>query len=836
MGLFFKNDNFDECFYDLLQFKKYRDFEEGIIEGKLGELMVCFKYTGIDFESASNDELNIMSARLNDLMRSFGSGWVMWTEALRLETSVYPDADTCHFPDETSRMIDNERRIAVQEQEAHYETVAFIVLLYTPPSKLSRSFAAAMIDDDTGEERLTLEQKTDKQFRKQVAVFEGALQSLFEAIRLRPYQDEDNAYYCPILQLFHYCATGILRQVRVPHPSIEFDILIAGQDFHPSFTPRVGDLFVGTVSIEGMHSFTEPAMLAVFDQLPLKYRWSTRFIFLDRHKAIEKLEASRRKWQQQRTGFKDQLLQSANPKVDLDAERMVVDTDEALAEIRSGDVNEGYYTSVFVLYADSIEALDASTDLFKNTLDNMAFGGRVERVNAVESFLGSIPGNAYTNISRTPINTANLADLLPVASAWPGDQFNQCPFYEPNSPPLIQGETPGSTPFRLNLHVGDVGHTFIAGPTGSGKSTLLALVCAQHLKYRNAQLFGFDKGHSMFPICCGVGGSHFDIGQENKEGELSHQFMPLQEIDKSSDFLWATNWIEQCLVLQGVEVNASHRTLIEEAMKRLRSSPNRSMTEYVANLQDRELSEALNFYTIAGEAGKLLDGETDSANWSNFNIIEVGSLMDTGERIVLPILLYLFKKIERSLNGSPTLIILDECWMMLDHPVFRQMIREWLKTLRKANTSVIMATQSIDDAAKSGIMDVINSSCLTKILLPNQEIYDDQIKKFYIDSLGLNENEIGLLAHATPKRQYYYRSPKGKRIFELNLRPKTLAYVGRSSKTDIAKIRELMDEKPNSWREHWLSYCTGTETPEEPDVTEPQKKEDTDQPQLAETA
>lgn len=808
MSLFFK-DTGDECFFDLLQIERYRDFDEGIIEGKLGELMVAWKYTGIDYESSSNDELNYVSTRLNDILRSLGSGWAMWTEAIRIETSVYPDAESCHFRDHISRMIDDERRIAVKEQEAHFETVAFIFLMYSPPSKISRKFADAMVDNDSDSQQLSLEEKTLHYFKKQVDTFQGGLGSIFETVRLKAYLADDGCHYCPILQLLHYCATGITRTVRVPHPSIPLESLIAGQDFYPSLTPRVGDYFVGAVSIEGMHTFTEPAMLAVFDQLPLKYRWSTRFIFLDRHKAIATLEATRRKWNQKRIGFKDQLFQSANPRVDVDAENMVVDTDQALAEIRSGDVNEGYYTSAFILYAETTEALHDATDLFKNKLDSLGYGARVERVNAVETFLGSIPGNGYTNIARIPINTANLADLLPVASAWPGDEYNPCPFYELNSPPLIQGETPGSTPFRLNLHIDDVGHTFIAGPTGSGKSTLLALIAAQHLKYKDAQVFVFDKGHSMFPLCSGVGGSHFDIGHEDSNGEMLHQFMPLAEIDTTNDLLWANNWIENLLQLQGVQMNAAKRSLVSEAMNRLRSSPNRSMSEYVANLQDTEMREALNFYTIGGDAGKLLDGEYDSAEWKTFNVMEVGGLMETGDRMVLPVLLYLFKKIERSLTGRPTLLILDECWLMLDHPVFRAMIREWLKTLRKANTAVVMATQSIEDAAKSEIMDVINTSCLTKILLPNSAIYDDQIGKFYRESLSMNDNEIELLAHAIPKQQYYYRSVKGKRIFELNLRPKTLAYVGRSSPADITKIRYLIDQYPDNWTNKWLDHCMG---------------------------
>ena len=820
MGLFFK-DGSDESYFDLLQFKNYRDFDEGIIEGKSGELMAAWKYTGIDYESSSNDELNYVSIRLNEIYKSLGSGWTMWAEAIRVETNSYPSADSCYFPEPTSQMIDDERRIAVMEQDAHYETVAFIVLMYTPSSKSSQRIADAMIVDSSGEKRLSLEEKTLKYYKKTIGTFEGGLSSIFETIRLTPFEGGDGYTYCPILQLFHYCATGINRKVRVPHKDIEFDALIAGQDFYPSLTPRVGDMYVGAVSIEGLHSFTEPAMLAEFDQLPLKYRWSTRFIFLDRFEALSKIEATRRKWNQKRIAFKDQLLQSANPRVDHDADRMVTDADEALAEIRSGDVNEGFYNSSFILYAKTLEDLENSTDIFKNTLDKLAYGSRVERWNCTEVFLGTIPGNAYTNICKSPINTANLSDLLPVASAWPGEPYNECSFFPAMSPPLIQGETPGSTPFRLNLHIGDVGHTFIAGPTGSGKSTILALIAAQFLKYDQAQVFVFDKGRSMYPLCMGVGGNFIDIAQENARGEIDNQFLPLAEIDSASDFAWALDWLEKCLTLQGIQMNASKRASVDTALRRLKSSPNRSISEFTVNLQDREMKEAMNFYTIAGDAGKLLDGESETTDWSMFNVMEMGELMGMGERVVLPVLLYLFKKIERSLNGRPTLLVLDECWLMLDHPVFRAMIRDWLKTLRKANTSVVMATQSIEDAATSGIMGDINSSCLTKILLPNESIHDEKTKHFYSDSLSLNDNEIHLLGRAVRKRQYYYRSTKGRRLFELNLRPKTLAFVGRSSMTDIAKIRELVDLYPENWRDHWLAYCIGETISDEKQYEEP---------------
>jgi type IV secretion system protein VirB4 len=76
--------------------------------------------------------------------------------------------------------------------------------------------------------------------------------------------------------------------------------------------------------------------------------------------------------------------------------------------------------------------------------------------------------------------------MLPLTTIWPELAQRPCPFYPPPSPSLAYEATTGVTPFRLNLYVGDVGHTLVVGPTGSGKSTLLAFLLAQHFRYPNA--------------------------------------------------------------------------------------------------------------------------------------------------------------------------------------------------------------------------------------------------------------------------------------------------------------------------------------------------------------
>ena len=177
--------------------------------------------------------------------------------------------------------------------------------------------------------------------------------------------------------------------------------------------------------------------------------------------------------------------------------------------------------------------------------------------------------------------------------------------------------------------------------------------------------------------------------------------------------------------------------------------------------------------------------------------------MKKGDRNLIPVLTYLFHRIERSLDGKPSLLLLDEAWVMLGHPVFKEQIREWLKVLRKANCGVVLATQSLSDARSSGIMDVLLESCPTHIFLPNKEARNEEAYAFY-KSCALNDRQIEILARSVPKHDYYMTSHSGRRLFQLGLGPVALSFVGASDKESLARIRELKKLHGQEWPQHWL--------------------------------
>ena len=191
----------------------------------------------------------------------------------------------------------------------------------------------------------------------------------------------------------------------------------------------------------------------------------------------------------------------------------------------------------------------------------------------------------------------------------------------------------------------------------------------------------------------------------------------------------------------------------------------------------------------AGPWGRLLDAETERLGEAEVQAFETEGLIGAGAAPA--VLSYLFHRIEDRFDGRPTLLIVDEGWLALDDPGFAGQLREWLKTLRKKNASVIFATQSLADIDGSAIAPAIIESCPTRILLPNERALEPQIAAIY-RRFGLNDRQIEILSRATPKREYYCQSRRGNRLFELGLSEVALAFTAASSKTDQTAIEEVL--------------------------------------------
>ena len=798
-----KHRSKDAGFADLLNYAAM--VEDGIVVGKNGSFIAAWIYQGEDNASSTDDQRETVSFRLNQALSGMGSGWMIHVDAARRPAPSYPVPSASNFPDPLTAAVDEERRRLFESLGTMYEGLFVLAVTWFPPLLAQRKFVELMFDDEAvPHDRKARSQGLIDYFKRECVNIESRLSGAVKLTRLRGkkvvQEDGRTVTHDDFLRWLQFCVTGINHPVLLPSNPMYLDALIGGQELWSGVVPKIGRKFVQAVAIEGFPLESTPGILTALGEQPCEYRWSSRFIFMDPHEAVAHLDKFRKKWKQKIRGFFDQVFNTNSGNIDEDAMSMVADAQSAIAETNSGLVSQGYYTSVVILMDDDRDKLEGSARMLERAINRIGFTARIESINTLDAFLGSLPGHGVENVRRPLIHTMNLADLLPTSTIWTGMNCAPCPMYPAQSPPLMNCVTQGSTPFRFNLHFRDLGHTLMLGPTRMGKSTKLALIAMQARRYPGMSIYVFDKGMAMYPITKGVGGRHFTVASDHSR----LAFCPLQYLDSKGDRAWAMEWIDTILALTGVITTPDQRNEIGQTIINMHESGARTMTEFTLTIQDKDIRSALKQYTVEGLMGHLLDAEEDGLSLSTFTTFEIEDLMNLGEKYALPVLLYLFRRIERSLHGQPAMILIDEAWIMLGHPAFRDKIREWLKAFAKKNCLLLLSTQSLTDASNSGILDVIIESTATRIFLPNRDARSDISAALY-RQMGLNSRQIDIIATAIPKRQYYTVSESGCRLYEAALGPLALAFAGTTDPDSIAAIQLLEAEHGDAWVHVWLA-------------------------------
>ncbi|AZI35839.1 conjugal transfer protein TrbE [Caenibius tardaugens NBRC 16725] len=754
---------------------------EGVVLNKDGSFQRTAKFRGPDLDSAVAAELVAVASRINNAFRRLGSGWSIFVEAQRSEAATYPNS---LLPDPASGLVDAERKADFEEAGAHFVSGYYLTFLYLPPAEEAARAESWLYEGreragiDPNEILRTFTDRTDRV----LALLDGFMPEC-------AWLDDSET-----LTYLHSTVSTKRHRVRVPETPVYLDALLADQPLTGGLEPRLGGDHLRILTIVGFPTATTPGLLDDLNRLAFPYRWSTRAILIDKTDATRLLTKIRRQWFAKRKSIaailKEVMTNEASALVDTDASNKAADADMALQELGADVAGMAYVTATITVWDADPRIADEKLRLAEKVIQGRDFTAMVETVNAVDAWLGSLPGHAYANVRQPPISTLNLAHMIPLSAVWAGPERDE----HFGAPPLLYGKTEGSTPFRLSLHVGDVGHTLVVGPTGAGKSVLLALMALQFRRYPQAQVFAFDFGGSIRAAALAMGGDWHDLGGGLTEGDdFSVSLQPLARIDDTYERAWAADWLVAILMREGITITPEVKEHIWTALTSLASAPvgERTITGLSVLLQSNDIKQALRPYCVGGAYGRLLDAEVEHLGHADVQAFEIEGLVGIGAAPA--VLSYLFHRIGDRLDGRPTLLIIDEGWLALDDEGFAGQLREWLKTLRKKNASVIFATQSLSDIDNSNIAPAIIESCPTRLLLPNERAIEPQITAIY-RRFGLNDRQIEILARATPKRDYYCQSRRGNRLFELGLSEVGLALCAASSKSDQSLIASLVAE------------------------------------------
>jgi len=554
----------------------------GVVLNKDGSLQRSARFRGPDLDSATASELVGASARLNSAIRRLGSGWTLFVEASRQPAERYPDSN---FPDETSGLVDAERRSQFEAEGAHFDSAYVLTFVWMPPADDASRAEGWLYEgpaDRGGSARDHLDQFVDRTDRllNLVSSFVPEAAWLSDA---------------ETLSYLHSCVSTKRHKVRVPETPMHLDAMLADQPLAGGLEPRLASAHLRTLSVVGFPSSTFPGILDELNRLAFPYRWVTRAVCMDKTDAAKLLGRIRRQWFAKRKNIaailKEVLTNEASSLIDTDAANKAADADEALQELGADMVGHAFVTATVTVWHEDPRVAADRLRLIEKVIQGRDFTTITEGVNAVEAWLGSLPGHLYANVRQPPISTINLAHMIPLSAVWAGPERNE----HLSGPPLFYAATEGSTPFRFSPHVGDVGHTLVVGPTGAGKSVLLALMALQFRRYAAAQVFAFDFGGSIRAAALAMGGDWHDLGGALSESATEPvALQPLSEIDEPAERAWAAEWLAGVLAREGVQVTPEVKDHLWSALSSLASAPHaeRTLTGLSVLLQSNTLKRA----------------------------------------------------------------------------------------------------------------------------------------------------------------------------------------------------------------------------------------------------
>lgn len=807
----------------------------GVVLNSDGSLMAGFEYSGMDVESSDENELEAAINSMEIALQGFDDHFTMWSFMDKRRKIYTGDSD---IPNDVARVVDQRWREIVDDGSQRY--LRHVVFISFQPFGGSHGYfdEVGIRVTEKGENfgRAALGVMLDRLSRKeQVARLEGKLQSALSQFedKIKRFSDtlmarmkvERIAGDALLAELSNRCNVASPREtVCVPDDDLYFlnTLLPTDTPFREAdgIMRMVGSgqtVYMQMHSVKGYPGVANNGQVEQLLAIPADFTLVQMFRFLDREKAkkmVQDLEGH------YRANVKTPIVQMMEKVTGVQSERvntgqqhLADDAQAALVEATVDSVNFGYHTMAVQILGETTADVNESSRLIYGVLANSGYGLVKETINSLSAFAATIPG-AVNAVTRTSlVSTRNLADLTVVRTLRAGDNTNKHLTEQRGvvSEALTMLPSVTDVPEMFNLHVGDVGHFMIVGPAGQGKSTFINFLIIAWQRYAPCRVIAIDKDMSNYITIKALGGEYIDLSKP-KDGKV--RMNPARWLADRSKWPQLRAWLELAmrafdptsLTPEEVRQLDSAIAMAAEQCTMANEKPTLSLIYALLSGQSKSLAQRLHPWTRHSERyGELFDNEEDQFQLSSITGIEVGGLL-ADEHIAPAMLTYIFGVINELVDGKqPVLIYLEEAWYLLGNPAFREMFEDWIRTMRKRNAAVGLATQSVADIRKTPISSVLNDNIRTRIFLPNLQAFDSI--DVYRDAFGLRDDEVNVIRLARPKRHYYVVQDQRRRLVDMQLPPEILA-VTRSDGRAKAAFARAVDSGSTEWLNNYLNEVT----------------------------
>jgi type IV secretion system protein VirB4 len=753
-----------------------------------GALMAMIQVPGLPFETEDDEALDHhLGVRETMLRSALDARFVVYHHVLRRKVEVSLDeAPTDPFSAllhdrwqerlATRRLFVNEQVLTILRRPARGKTGW--------PERLKRRLSGSQTETDPADRRAL-----DAAATALIAALEP-----YGARLLGRYTSERGVACSEPLEILSALYNGEMRPVAMPpegtdlghhlpyaRVSFGLDAIEVGQAGSRSYATML--------AVKEYPDSTRAGLIDNILRLPHELVLTESFAPADRQVARERIDLAIRR------------LRSADEEASAERREMLAARDA----LGAGQVGFGDHHLSLMMRADDLSALDRAAAAASAALADLGAIAVREDVNTEPSFWGQFPGNEDYLVRRALISTANAAGFL---------SLHGMPFGRPAGnhwgPAATVFETTSATPYFFNFHEGDLGNFTVIGPSGSGKTVVLNFLAAQAQKFAPRTVF-FDKDRGAEIFLRAIGGHYARMQPGEPTG-----FNPLAMEDNPVNRGFLRDWLGVMLNAQGPEDLATIAQAVDACMeaepsfRRLRHF--RELLGGARRPTPGDLPSRLDPWIEEGEHAWLFDNARDALDLDARTLgFDMTALLDN-PTLRTPTMLYLFHRIDERLDGTPSMVLIDEGWKALDDPVFAARIRDWLKTLRKRNALVGFATQSARDALDSRIASAIVEQTATMIFTPNPRArFED-----YCEGFGLSTHELELVrqlpAHS---RCFLIRHANHSVVARLDLGGQadilTVLSGREASVRRLDTLREQVGDAPAAWFE----ALTGTPWPQQ---------------------
>lgn len=696
-----------------------RHVDDVTIETRDGLLLQTVRLGGLLFETADTEEINYRAELRDAMLKAIGSSrFAIYHHVVRRKAEVALDS---RYQDEFSRHLDARWRDRLAAREMYVNELFLTIVRRPLQGRVGlldkiRGFAARTVTDraaNFAQEKRALDAASDA-----VMAALGA----YKPRLLSVYQGEHGHFSEP-LEFLSYLFNGEMRPVILPHGDLGQHLPFRRASFGAeafelgesgSFERRFGAL----VSIKDYPSETLPGMFDELYRMPFEMTVSQSFAFVERAEALNRMNLVLRRMrsaEDEALSLRDELTRAKD-------------------DVAAGRAGFGEHHTTIAIHASSIEALNGQVAEVIAALADLGIVAVREDIALEPAFWAQFPGNFRYIARKGLVSTANFAGLaslhnFPVGQAR-GNHWGDA---------VTLFETTAAGPYFFNFHQNDLGNFTVIGPSGSGKTVVLNFLLAQARKFAPRIVF-FDKDRGAELFIRAVGGQYDRL----RPGEPSG-LNPLQMEDSPANRQFLIDW----LVLLADSADSGELELIKDAVDANFAQPRalRRLSHLVQLLRGASRPRAGDLFSRMrpwwgeGERAWLFDNDEDLTDLTASTVgFDMTALLDD-PAVRTPALLYFFHRVEDRLDGTPSIIVVDEGWKALDDEVFVRRIKDWEKTIRKRNGIVGFATQSAQDALESKIASAIVEQAATQIFMINPKARAED----YIDGFGLTPHEYELV-------------------------------------------------------------------------------------------